>query len=183
MKTALRVHGHDDDEGGFTITELLVAIVILGVISVVLVEAVILALKTTDATAANSSRSVAVQTLASYFTDDAQSASQVSTSDVSCAAAPVLLHFAWTDGGLSRETSYALEPPAGDEQTLVRWSCTGDGEPSRTILGHLSDSGPVAVRCNGTACPATPAASPPTRVTIAVEGDRPLSLTVRRRSP
>ena len=173
------------DEGGFTITELLVAIVILGIISVILTEAVILGLRTTDATAANTSRSVATQTLASYFTDDAQSASAVSTTDLSCTASPVLLHLAWTDQGVNRDVSYALEPPAGREQTLVRWSCTGDGDPTRKVLGHFSGDGaaPVAVRCDEGPCPSTPGSPAPARVAVEIDGTPPLTVTVRRRSP
>lgn len=180
---------------GFSLTELLVVTTILGIIGFALTEAVILGLRTTDGTAASSSRSSATQALASYFTDDAHSAELVSNTDPACAGQPVLLRLTWTDG-VARTVSYGLDPVVGDEQDLVRWSCIGSGSSDRKILGHFSSdravgSGPpVEVQCAG--CPsATPIA--PASITLKVraaqilptatpETDHTLTLTVQRRA-
>lgn len=176
-------------EAGFTLVEVLVVTVILGVIGFVLTEAIILGLKTTDGTAANSSRSVATQALASFFTDDAQSADTVSTADTACATEPVFVHLAWTDHGVARSVSYSLDPATGDDQDVIRWSCTGAGSPDRRILGHFTRAQgaaavePVVVHC-GTPlvdCPATPSVAPAT-ITLDIAAAPPVSLTVRRRT-
>ena len=189
-----------DDESGFTLVELLVAIVILGLIAFSLTEAVILGLKTTDATAASSSRSVAAQTLTSYFTDDVQSAETVDTTAPSClnggpVAGSVFLHLAWTDRQVRadqqvrRDVSYALDPPGASEQELVRWSCSDGGARASRILGHFTRDGsvgaaePVAAACGAApACPSTPAASPPATVTLTIQAAPSLTLTVHRRA-
>ena len=173
------------DESGFTLVELLAVVAILGVIGYALTESVILGFRTTDATAASSSRSVAVQTLTSYFTGDAQSADEVSTNDPGCATEPVFLHLTWTDQSVARSVSYGLHPVAGPEQELVRWSCAGGGAPDRKILGHFSQNPspgavPVSARCDGAVCPATPGT--PATVTLEVQSTPTLSLTVRRRT-
>lgn len=180
-----RAAGRGGDEAGFTLVEVLAVISILGVIAYALTESVILGLRTTDATAASSSRSVAVQTLSSYFTGDAQSADEVSTTDPDCAAEPVFLHLTWTDQAVSRAVSYGLDPPAGPEQELVRWSCAAGGSADRKVLGHFSRNPdpaapPVSASCDGVPCPATPGA--PATITLDIQSEPPLSLTVRRRT-
>ena len=174
------------EESGFTLTEVLVVTLILGVIGFVLTQAIILGLRTTDATSASSSRSVATQTLASYFTGDAQSADVVSTSDPGCSSstAALIVTLSWADQG-NRTVSYGLEPATGPDQELVRWSCDpgAPGDPAMKILGHFTtepgDPVPVVATCDGSPCLAS---GSPANVTLDVRSGSTLSLTVRRRT-
>lgn len=182
---------HRGDEGGFTLIELLAVISILGIITFVLTESLILALKTTDGTIAQVSRSAAIQILEPYFTGDAQSAETADTAPT-CGSAPAFLHLRWhEEGGGAKDVSYALVPPdASDgEQELIRWTCTGAVGPVRQILGHFSHApgqSPMTATCDDLQCPATPGT--PTTITLAIQTDPSASpppatqLTVRRRT-
>ncbi len=185
MRSCARRRG---DETGFTLIEVLVVVVILGIIGFVLTEAIILGLRTTDATAASSSRSVATQALTSFFTGDMQSADVVSTSDPGCASgtANLIVTLSWTDQGLSRRVSYGLDPATGTDQELVRWSCSGvpGGPIGQKILGHFTtkvgDPVPVTAICD--AGPGCPASGTPAKVTLEVRSEPTLALTVHRRT-
>ena len=179
------------DEAGFTLVELLVAIAILGVISFVLTESLILGLKTTDGTIAKVSRSAGIQLLEPYFTADARSAELVSTTDPSCATDPVILHLTWTEQGTTQAVSYSLDPVGGGEQDLIRWSCSGAGSPVRRVLGHLTHDPagpqPVTAACDDVLCPAAPPAAP-AAIALSLQTDPSASpvpatrLVVRRRT-
>jgi len=175
-------------EAGFTLVELLVVVVILGIIGFALTNAVILGLKTTNSTADRVSGTSAVETLNSYFFEDVQSADAVTTSatspDPNCTGIPtgsgqVLLHLTWTDTDTApiRETAttdvfYFFDPPSGGDQNLIRVTCvttttttaagttTVNGNPDSTILGHFGND-PAAAPPVVLSCGVTaPVASP-----------------------
>jgi len=169
------------DELGFTLVELLAVIAILGVISFTLTEAFVVGLKTTDANATDLSRSVAVQAAQSYFTDDVQSAKEVSRVDpppTTCAtAAGVFLHLSWKDQGRARDVSYAVEDAITGQAQLVRWSCTDGGSVDRKMLGLFTFEPPLPqlAQCDGAACPDAPGR--PLTVTLRIPTDRPQEAT------
>lgn len=178
------------EQSGFTLIELIVSVLILGIIGGAVSQAVVVALTTTDGSVARISGAVASETLTSYLSADAHSADEVADPDSpACATgdpAGVFLRLSWTDGG-TRLAEYSLEPATGLEQDIVRWFCVEGSAPSRRVLGHFSsDEGgpsPVIARCDGVSC--TPAAQFPQRVTLVVNvpGGDPTELTIRRRAP
>ena len=180
-------------QGGFTLVEVLVVVVILGIIGFPLTEAVIIGFRTTDGTIANVSRSSAVELLSSSFTSDAQNADVVAATGSSCTTvdpadlAGVFLSLTWTDQATPKAASYALVPPAGGEQDLVRLSCVNAGPARRQILGHFSHD-PASPPPVIAACPPTPCNAASKTVTLHVQFDPSASptpsvdITVRRRT-
>ena len=186
------------DEAGFTLPELLVTVSIMSIIGAALTGAVFLGFRTTDATGARVARSSAVQALTAYFTEDVQRAESVGTTLTAepsgpneCATAPAgrLVRLAWTEDNVPHAVVYALDPPTGTAQEVVRWSCRGNVAVSR-VIGHLvHDVGsplPLEVRCDGGPCPDVPGT--PATVTLRIYTDpsaspaAPVEFTVRRRT-
>lgn len=128
-------------ESGVTLVELLVAVAVLGIISYALTESLMLGLRTSDGTAANISSSIASRTVSSYLSDDVHSSTSVHAGWVDCPSTDpggVVLALGWTDQGVSERVLYALEPPNGANQSLVRWSCTGTAASGRRVLGQFT---------------------------------------------
>lgn len=187
-------------EEGFTLTELLVTIVIVGVIGSTLTGAVILGFRTTDATGARVARSSAIQALTSYFTEDAQRAQTVTVLASPAVAEPAgcatgdegrFLRLDWADGSDARTVVYALDPPTGTAHQLTRWVCVGAGGPVAQNLGrfvHADGAGlPVVAECVVATC-VPDVAGTPEAVTLLIQSDpsagaaAPARLTVRRRA-
>ncbi|WP_030727920.1 type II secretion system protein [Streptomyces sp. NRRL S-237] len=161
-------------ESGFTLTELLVTIVILGIIGVLLPKAIILGLQFTAGTGKRVAATSAVGTLGGYFYGDVQSADDVTT-DPACGVADVIVH-------LSRpgtDVVYTYDRPTG---ALNRVKCTTDGVVT-TLLGRFDNTTsthPVTLSCGAeTSC------TRPMEVTLTVQIDPaapPTALTAVRRS-
>ncbi|MFJ3841489.1 type II secretion system protein [Streptomyces sp. NPDC090054] len=161
-------------ESGFTLTELLVTIVILGVIGLMLPKAILLGLQFTAGTEKRVAATSAVGTLGRYFYGDVQSAADVTT-DPACGVAGVIVH-------LSRpgtDVVYTYDRPTG---ALNRVTCT-DGGVVTTLLGRFdpaTSTHPVTLSCGAaTSC------TSPMEVTLTVQSDPatpPTALTAVRRS-
>lgn len=161
-------------ESGFTLTELLVTIVILGIIGLLLPKAIVLGLKFTAGTEKRVAATSTVGTLGRYFYGDVHSADTVTT-DPACGAAGVIVH-------LSRpgtDVVYAYDQPTG---ALSRVKCTDAGVVTTPLgrLGSAAPTRPVTLICGAE----TPCTSP-MEVTLTVQSDPaapPAALTAVRRS-
>ncbi|MFJ8043963.1 type II secretion system protein [Kitasatospora sp. NPDC096147] len=163
----------DRSELGFTLTELLVTLVIVGIIATLLPTAVVLGLRFTADTGRRVAATGATGTLNRYFPGDVQSADAVTTTPA-CGATEVIVH-------LSRpgaEVVYTYDPPTGE---LHRVTCTATG-PVPTLLGRFDPTAPtrpVTLTCGAE----TPCTSP-LEVTLTVRtdpGTPPTTLTALRR--
>ncbi|MEW2134830.1 type II secretion system protein [Streptomyces sp. NPDC005435] len=162
-------------ESGFTLTELLVTLVIMGVIGVLLPKAILLGLRFMAGTEKRVAATGAVGTLNRYFYGDVQSAYHVTT-DPACGVTDVIVH-------LSRpgtDVVYTYDRPTG---ALDRVRCTDGGVVVTTLLGRFDPTAPAAPVT--LSCGAETSCTPPTEVTLTVRSDPaapPTDLTAVRRS-
>lgn len=147
-------------ESGFTLTELLVTIVIVGIIGALLPKAIILGLRFTAGTEKRVAATSAEGTLNRYFYGDVQSADNVTTGPA-CGVTDVIVH-------LSRpgaDVVYTYDRPTG---ALNRVKCTDEGVVT-TLLGRFDNATsthPVVLSCGAeTSC------TPPMEVTLTVQSD------------
>ncbi|MCX5384164.1 prepilin-type N-terminal cleavage/methylation domain-containing protein [Streptomyces sp. NBC_00083] len=161
-------------ESGFTLVELLVTLVILGIIGALLPQAIILGLRFTAGTEQKVAATGALGTLNRYYYGDVQSADSVTTGPA-CGAADVIVHLSWT----GTDVVYTYDPPTG---ALNRVKCTAGGVVT-TVLGRFdptTSSHPVTLSCGAeTSC------TRPMEVTLTVQSDPaapPTALTAARRS-
>jgi prepilin-type N-terminal cleavage/methylation domain-containing protein len=168
-----------DDESGFTLVELLMSIVILGIIAVPLGEVIIGYLKNADATVARMSESHDAQMAAAYFSQDVQAVGVRDYAATGTAYFP-LKQSVWTavapSGGLSPcgaagsptavvrlawddFASGAAAPPTLSQAAYVlengtelhRLVCQGSAAPlSDVVVAHHLVSPFATVTCTGT---------------------------------
>ncbi|MEU8764252.1 type II secretion system protein [Streptomyces sp. NPDC048659] len=162
-------------ESGFTLTELLVTIVIVGVIGTLLSRAFVMGLRFTADTERRISATGAAGALNRFFYGDVQSADRVSTAPA-CGVTDVIVRLS----GGGTDVVYTYEPSTG---TLTRVRCTGEGTVTTMPLGRLPaapQDPPVTLSC-GAESPCTS----PLEVTLTVRNDPaapPTALTAVRRS-
>lgn len=114
------------DEAGFTLAEMILVIVILGVIFVTLTASVMLGLKTSRNLDVRTEESVAAEFTALHFTRDVQAASQVTIDDATASCGgPALLKL--VSSTPDRMVAYAEEPVGDGVVALVRRRCEPAG--------------------------------------------------------
>lgn len=113
-------------EAGFTLAEMLLVIVILGVIFVTLTASVVLGLKTSRNLDVRTEESVAAEFTALHFTRDVQAATQVSVDDAtaSCGGAALLK---LVSSEPDRIVAYAEVDAGGGMVSIVRRRCAPSG--------------------------------------------------------
>lgn len=191
-------------EQGFTLVELILAILVTSTVVGAIGSGTVVGLRTTDATHNRLVESHDAQMVAAYLVSDAQSAGTVSdvvTADFNeCTQLRVpppavvpgfALTFAWTDKGTNKLAAYLVEN-LGGERRLTRFYCE-ETPPAATALVNtvtvvhaLSSSGSGAsVSCTVVPLPSGPCTSEPDVVTISVTEASGYSFQVsgaRRRS-
>lgn len=122
-------------ERGFTLVELLVAVVILGAITGALTTGLIVSFRTTDEATDRLSRAQGVQLASSAFASDVQSADDVLAGDAAPACGPsgAALSLVWMDGSVRNVAAYSVQ---GDE--LVRHHCVGATIEERTLSSFVA---------------------------------------------
>ena len=134
------------DESGFTLVELLMAIVISGIIVGGLASAFLVGVKTTSAATTRLDESHDAQLASAYFVADASSAasfSQTAPAAGSCAAGlSNVVSFQWTDSGVAKSVYYVI---TGSPSQLVRRYCQNDVLSSDvTLVKNLASTLPTA---------------------------------------
>jgi prepilin-type N-terminal cleavage/methylation domain-containing protein len=128
-------------ENGFTLVELIMSLTLLSVIMGPLTGAVIIGLRTADGTNQKLSDSHDEQLVATYLVKDVQSASTVSTTDVSCGTAGVVVaRLSWADpDGTAKAASYRV-----DAGTVVRNYCENGSLRQGFPVAHGLGSAQIA---------------------------------------
>ena len=133
------------DDGGFTLVELLISIVILGIIMTALVGAIVVGLKTTSATQDELTVSHDAQIASAYFAKDVQSSVTVTVAGATslCGSSTgLVVSFGWPEtsaaGAITYVTAtYTLSPPSGGQGLLTRSLCRGGASPVTNTVAHF----------------------------------------------
>lgn len=153
-------------EGGFTLVELLVTVVIMTIIVVGITSGLIVVLKTYPSDAMRLTQDEGSQLLSSWLQADVVSASTLDNSASTCAGGATKLRLKWSDsdGAHKFEASYILTVPSGSPVgILTRYYCVDDGPASVTTVGrnvqtataHVSGQ-QVSFVVTDLVCPPTP---------------------------
>lgn len=148
-------------DDGFTLVELLVAFVILGILIVPLAGSVITSLTAVDRSQQRTSDSTDAQVLGLYFPSDVQSSHVVGTASAcgTLGATPVL-RLSWDDPATAttQNVDYVTMTGAGGHVELHRIACglvSGDIIVGRAVTGAVTtsctDSTGAAATCNSAA--------------------------------
>lgn len=153
----LRAVAHDDD--GFTILELIIAMLIMGVVLAPLATAFFITVGTTKTTSQTVKDSSDAQLLSSFFADDVASADTVSRA-TSCGGANTVVQLQWIDGAITRQVAYVtVEDTATETELHVapvyrlnRVTCDAPGATTTNPVARSLSVLPV-LRCDAATCP------------------------------
>lgn len=183
-------------ESGFTLVEMLIAIVILGIIVVPITGALVVTLRTTDETSNRMVASNDAQLLSFWLPGDIQSTGNDTlnanvldddtvyppTVSTECSGRTNALRLEWVEQGASGSTydaAYAVVQAASGSWQLIRYFCV-DGGPatSHVVARNLAGASAVSVSESGQTLTmtVTAAATPtePSGYTFSVSGTRRL---------
>ncbi|MFA5890348.1 MAG: prepilin-type N-terminal cleavage/methylation domain-containing protein [Actinomycetota bacterium] len=149
---------------GFTLVELVITMVILGIIGAAISTAIVVGLRTTDATQTRLAQSHDRQMTPAFFITDVQSSDDVSLSDTTCSGVIPVVRFQWTDQGVVKVAAYAIVA-AENERQLRRYYCEDSVVINTSSVVHnLSVSVNPVLVCT----PACPGTSTPSKVTLTI---------------
>lgn len=154
-------------DDGFTITELMIAMLIMGIITVPLVSAFVLGLTTTGRGIQDATNSSDAQLLGSFFEPDISNAETVSVSGTCGTGDASVLQANWLDGANSMTVSYWTYPDVTDTGLAVlrleRHECTNGVESGHQVLARSLTAAPV-LACDSSPCTSVP--SRPRRISL-----------------
>lgn len=172
-------------EDGFTLVELLLVIVILGIVMGALGQAVIVGLRTSDAATNRLAESHDAQIVSSYFVTDIQSSvtvtagAQDSTSPLPAgctpAASPIVV-FSWTDPSAGAQLVSYYRATSGGQTQLLRQACSPNATKLITVA-HLLGTSTFSLTCAPTACSSTGSAATRVQLVLTAQGSDGTSYT------
>lgn len=173
----------DRGQGGMTLVEMMVAMVIIAIIVASIAQSVILGMQTVGDSNARLTESVGVAFASAYFIPDVESAASVAVnSDVDCdVSGASVARFEWADSDGSRIATYGVRDHNG-ERSLVRRLCSNGVAGSEIVLVRtISSTLPTPV-CEPTACTSTPSTPTVVRLSLNFESGRSVDLSASRRT-
>lgn len=149
-------------DGGMTIIELLIAMMILTILIAPLATSFVIGLTTTQRTDQDVTNSADAQLLTLYFDSDVASSERVTTTNT-CGGADTIVQFEWNDGSSSQLAAYRTSRDTAAETLLgaasvyrlERVLCSAPGNVVSSHLLARSLSMIPVVSCDGSACPAS----------------------------
>lgn len=168
-----RLDSSSEAQAGFTLIELVISMLILGMIIAPLASAFTLNFQTTTEAKQRVSNSADAQLLTSFFSDDVASSEKVDTTAAGCAGGSPTLELPRADGTL---IDYLVTPNT-DAQTelnvspvyqITRVSCaSAGGAPTNTLILSTSLRAQPTLKCDSATCAA--GSSKPLIVTLDVD--------------
>ena len=160
-------------DDGFTILELVIAMMIMGVVLAPLATAFFVTVGSSKTASQRVTNSDDAQLMSAFFADDVSSADTVSKA-TTCGGASTVVQLAWTDGAIDRKVAYAsVEDTAAESELHVspvyrlnRVSCASPGGTTTSTVARSLSVLPV-LQCDGGTC--APGSTKPLTVSLQLD--------------